>query len=142
MEGWISCAVCDRKVFCISMKIIKYFFVGGVAAAVDIGLFAIFAKWLGYHYLVVGTTSFVVATLVNYLLSIRHVFESGVRFSKHHEIVLIYVVSAVGLGVNLLALYICIDGIEMELMMSKIVANGVVFFWNYLARRNYIFRVV
>lgn len=124
------------------MKIIKYFFVGGTAAIVDIGLFAIFAKYLEFNYLMVGFFSFTIATLVNYLLSIRHVFESGVRFSKKKEITIIYIVSAFGLAINLFVLYSCVELVGVGLIVSKLIATGVVFFWNYFIRREFVFKDV
>ena len=63
------------------MKVMRYFFVGGTAAAVDFVLFAIWPSLLacqGFHPL----GSAILATLVNYVLSIKHVFESGVRFES------------------------------------------------------------
>ena len=53
------------------MKIVKYFFVGGLAAVVDIGLFYLGAGVAGWNYLIVGTVSFTIATLVNYVISVR-----------------------------------------------------------------------
>ena len=41
------------------MRIVRYFLVGGVAAAVDISLYALFARVLGYPYLVVSACTFV-----------------------------------------------------------------------------------
>ncbi len=121
------------------MKIIKYFFVGGVAAVVDISLFIIFAKFLTYNYLLVGALTFLIATLVNYILSIKFVFKSGQKHKKQKEILLVYLVSAFGLAFNLVILYICHDIIKVELTVSKIIATGVVFFWNYFIRKYFIF---
>lgn len=67
------------------MKVIRYFIVGGIAGVVDLGLYTIFAIYLGFHYLYVACFTFLAATTINYLLSIRHVFESGARFSKEKE---------------------------------------------------------
>ena len=122
------------------MKIIRYFLVGGIAATVDISIFFIFAKQLGYNYLVVGVFGFLIATLANYLLSVRHVFETGIRFGKKHEIMLVYLVSLIGLLFNLLILYMCIDILGIEMMLGKITATTSVFFWNYLSRQRFIFR--
>jgi putative flippase GtrA len=122
------------------MRVIRYFFVGGAAAAVDIGLFVLGAKWLGFPYLPVATVSFVVATAVNYFLSVRHVFESGVRFRKHEEIGLVFIVSALGLAVNQLILWLAVEYVGIELVLSKVCATGVVFFWNYGIRHFFIFR--
>ena len=64
------------------MKIFKYLSIGIVASLVDILLFSLFAKFLGFNYLIVGFFSFIIATGVNYILSIHYVFESGIKHSK------------------------------------------------------------
>lgn len=122
------------------MRIVRYFFVGGVAAAIDIGLFFIFAKQVGWNYLLVGAGSFVVATLANYLLSVRLVFQSGARFARHHELLLVYLVSFVGLAVNQTALYVGVEMLLIDMMFAKLFATAMVFFWNYGVRAHFIFR--
>lgn len=122
------------------MKIIKYFFVGGVAALVDFLIFALFVKILALPWFISGVTGFTVATLVNYFLSIRHVFTSGARFKKHKEIVLIFFVSFIGLIINQLILWQCIDFLFLDPLFAKIIATGIVFFWNYSARNQFIFK--
>lgn len=121
-------------------QVVRYFGVGACAAAVDISLFALFAGYLGYNYLVVGAITFILATLVNYVLSVRFVFRSGVRFARHHEVMLVFAVSAVGLALNQLMLYVGIGVLRMGLLLSKVAATGVVFGWNYTMRRRFVFR--
>ena len=117
----------------------RYFFVGGAAACVDIGLFALFAKVLGFPYLRVATASFVLATLVNYWLSVRFVFVSGQRFRRRWEVAMVFAVSAAGLAFNALILWLAVEKAHFELMAAKLTATGVVFFWNYFARRVLVF---
>jgi putative flippase GtrA len=121
------------------VRILRYFVVGGVAATVDIGFFFLFAKLAGFNYLVVAPLGFVLATWVNYQLSIRHVFRSGARFSRGREIVLVYAVSAIGLLINQAVLYVLVDRVGAELMLAKFTATVTVFFWNYAMRNNYVF---
>ena len=120
-------------------RIARYFAVGGAAACVDIGLFMLFAQGLGWPYLRVAAGSFVAATLVNYFLSVRFVFVSGARFAKRWEIALVFIVSAVGLAINQLILAACVELAHFTLLFAKLTATGVVFFWNYLARRLLVF---
>lgn len=122
------------------MRIVRYFFVGAVAAGVDIGLFTVFAGLLGYNYLFVAACTFVIATLVNYLLSVRHVFASGVRFGRSREVTLVFAVSAIGLAINQAVLFGAVDKLGLNLVLSKIVATGVVFLWNYQLRANFVFK--
>ena len=70
----------------------------------------------------------------------KHVFESGIHYSKRKEVALVYFVSLVGLAVNQLVLYVMIEHLHCELMLAKLTATGVVFFWNFSARRFIIFR--
>ncbi len=122
------------------MKFIKYFFVGGIAALVDFLIFALFVKILKLPWFISGVTGFVLATLVNYLLSIKHVFASGARFKKHKEIILIFFVIFIGLIVNQLILWQCIDFLLLDTLIAKVTATGIVFFWNYAARNHFIFK--
>ena len=122
------------------MSVVRYFLVGSAAAIVDISIFFVFAKQLGINYLAIGVLGFLVATLVNYLLGIKHVFKSGVRFEKKQEIIWVYFVSLIGLLFNQSILYLSIDVIGTEMMLGKILATGNVFFWNYFSRQHFIFR--
>jgi putative flippase GtrA len=118
----------------------RYFVVGGISASVDIGFFFVFAKLLGFNYLAVATIGFLIAVPVNYLLSVRFVFTSGARFKPLHELALVYLVSSVGLGLHLTVLYAAIGVLGLELMLSKFIATGSVFLWNFLARNYFVFR--
>ena len=124
------------------MKLFKYLFVGGAAALVDIGLYTFFAVYLDYNYLLVGLCSFVIATGVNYMLSIRHVFESGTRFTKNKEVLMVFAVTGVGLLINQAILLICVEYVEIGKFIAKIIATGIVFFWNYFIRVFYVFHPV
>ena len=53
---------------------------------------------------------------------------------------LVFVVSAVGLVINQAVLAILIEWFGMDVLLSKVAATGSVFFWNYGARRHFIFR--
>jgi len=123
------------------MRIVRYFFVGGVAASVDILLFALFAKVLGYSYLLVAPCTFVVATWVNYVLSVRHVFRSGARFSRKRELTLVFLVSLIGLGVNQVVLFVSVRRLGLDLVLGKIVASAGAFLWNYGARAHFVFKI-
>ena len=122
------------------MRIVRYFFVGGSAALVDWILFYVLAVRVNMNFLLAGCISFTVATIVNYFLSVAHVFESGTRFQRHHEIVAVFIVSGIGLGINQAILFVLVQWMNLHLMVSKVSATGVVFLWNYFARSRYVFK--
>ncbi len=124
------------------MVVARYFAVGGFCAAVDFVIFAGLTAGLGVHWFSSALLSFLVATAVNYRLSIAFVFDQGARFSQRREIGLVFLASAIGLAFNQLALWVGYQQLGIDLYLSKILATGAVFFWNYGARRFYIFRRV
>ena len=120
-------------------RMYRYFFAGGVAAVVDLSIFGIFTLWLGFNYLLIAGVGFVIATAVNYWLCVRYIFESGARFGRHGEIAGVFVVSGIGLIVHELILYALVDKFALHLLLAKILAIGMVFFWNFSVRNFYIF---
>lgn len=122
------------------MNLIKYFFVGGASAAIDFTCFFIFIYLFNFPWLIAGCVSFLIATTTNYFLSIRFVFNQGARFKQSIELTLIYFVSGVGLMLNLGFLYVFIESLNVHPLASKILATGVVFFWNFFIRQSFIFK--
>jgi len=122
------------------MKIVRYFFVGGVAAAVDISLFAIFAGYLKFSWVIVSIITFIIATLVNYFLSIGLVFKSGSRYKKHQEILGVFIVSSLALILNQTFLYLFIEKMNLHLVISKCLTTGMLFLWNYYGRKKFVFQ--
>ena len=125
--------------FAEQRRVLRYLGVGGAAACVDIGLFMLFAKGFGFPYLWVAAASFLVATFVNYLLGVRFVFVSGRRFRRRWELALVYLASGIGLALNQAILAAGVELAGLGLLAAKLTATGTVFFWNYLARRLFIF---
>jgi putative flippase GtrA len=121
------------------MTIVRYFFVGGIAAIVDIGIFVGLTHLVHLPWFWSAVSAFATATVVNYLLSISHVFESGGRYHRKHEMLLVFAVSGVGLILNQIIMWLLIEHISSPLLLSKLLAIGIVFFWNYFARKKFIF---
>lgn len=121
------------------IRIAKYLFAGSIAAAVDFSIFAALLSLLYWPWYVAATISFITGTLVNYFISIRHVFTSGVRFGRRDEIALTFLVSAVGLAVNQAIMYFLIQW-RIAVLLAKVGATAVVFVWNYSARNYFVFK--
>lgn len=121
------------------MRIVRYFVVGGIAASVDIGCFFLFTSILNIGWFQSALGSFILATIVNYFLSIRYVFRSGIRFQKHHEVLLIFLVSGSGLIINQLILWLLIESMSVNILVSKITATMLLFVWNYGLRKTVVF---
>ena len=56
------------------------------------------------------------------------------------ELIRIYLASVIGLVLNLIIMFALVDKLSCDEMLSKIVATGLVFFWNYGIRRMFIYK--
>lgn len=117
----------------------RYLIVGGVSALADWAIFALMLYGFDLHYLVAGTISFVLATGLNYFLSVRFVFGNG-RRRRNERIFLLYMVSVIGVGFNLGLLSVGIDILGLHPMLSKMIATGMVLGWNFVARYYFVFQ--
>jgi len=89
-------------------------------------------------YLTAVILSFIASTATNYVLSARLVFVRG-RHSPFKEVFLLYLVSAAGLLFNLILMWLLVGLVGMHAMSAKIMSTGIVFFWNYGARKMWVF---
>ncbi len=130
------------------IKLALYLFVGGTAALVEWALF-----YLLLHYLLNGlgmsltaltmtstAMAFCLSTLYHYFLGNVLVFDSGRRYNRGKELSLVFLVSVMGLGFNLLLMYIFVSWLGWEPMLSKVLTSCIVVVWNYLSRKKWIFR--
>lgn len=140
MEGRSLGALLHRQIQSVPVSFFSYFIVGGIAAVVDIGGFMLLTGTFGIIWFWAALLSFLAAVAVNYLLSIRFVFESGVRFPRHQEVALVLVVSAIGLLLNEAVLWVMLEAFGAGRLPAKLVATALVFLWNYGARQSFIFR--
>ena len=123
-----------------TIKLLIYLVIGGTAALVEWGLFWIFNHYAGIHYEAATALAFLFSTTFHYCLGNIFVFNSGARYSKSTEITLVLLVSTIGLGFNLLLMYIFVGLCGWHPMLSKMMASAIVVVWNYLSRKKWIFK--
>ena len=116
----------------------RYMIVGFTGAVADWVIFAALVYLAEMHYLIAATISFVLATLINYLLCLRYVFRGG-RHARHKEVVYIYLASLVGLLINNASLYVLFEWVGLQIIIAKVLATGSAFIWNFSARHYWIF---
>ena len=121
-------------------RLVKYLAVGGAAAVTDISLFALFMMHFGLGIAAASVLSFLFAVVVNYYLGILITFDSRVRFRRHEEFVLVFLVSASGLLLNIGCTYLFVQVTNFAPVIAKILAALPTLVWNYMLRRNFIFK--
>lgn len=123
-----------------TVKLLIYLVIGGTAALVEWSLFWAFNHYAGLHYEAATALAFFCSTIFHYILGNVFVFNSGARYKKGAEITLVLLVSAIGLGFNMLLMYIFVGLCSWQPMLSKMLASAIVVVWNYLSRKKWIFK--
>lgn len=141
-------------------QIAKFGIVGVLCFFIDFGLYTVsniafratgFAAAFEYYYLIAGLIGFSVSMIVNYLLSMKYVFERKDDLSRQKEFIIFFVLSLIGMGINELVLYVGIDLIYrnwawMQSWMSsafaetffKLGATGIVMIYNFISRKKFL----
>ena len=132
-------------------QILKFAVVGGISFVVDFLVYTIMCNVLHIHYIIAGVAGFTVSVVVNYILSMKFVFVSKDDMKKDKEFVIFVVLSLIGMLLNSVLLYICIDGIYMHWMwlkqvlpidwmniVAKVIATGIVMVYNFVTRKIFL----
>lgn len=121
-------------------QLLRYAVVGGISFVVDYGSLWLLTEKAGLPYLWSAAIAFILGLICNYLLSTAWVFGESRIKNAWGEFLAFAIIGVIGLGLNELIMYGCTDGLGFHYMLSKIVSTGIVFFWNFLARRFLVFK--
>ena len=120
-------------------ELFLYLIVGGIATLAEWGIFRLFDSALSVHYTLSTVIAYLLSTFVNWAAGRLLLFrESHQPFWQ--EILKIYLAAIAGLLMNLAIMFICVDLLRMDEMLSKILATGIVFLFNFLIRKLYIYK--
>lgn len=126
-------------------QFISYFAVGGVSALVEWFSFWFLGRVFAFEYIPATALAFILSTTTNWFLGRTFTFkDSDLSKNKPKEILQVFGVSGIGLLMNigLMYLFVTVIGLNTELLktVSKIMATGIVFIWNFLARKLWIYK--
>ena len=121
------------------LQLFRYTFVGGFAFLVDFGTLAFLTEIVHIYYLVSAGISFLLGLTVNYILSIKWVFNSRKMEKQWLELLLFTVIGLVGLGLNELFIWVFTEIFFIYYLLSKIITTVIVYFWNFFARKYLLF---
>ena len=117
------------------LQFIRYSFVGGIAAIVNIGMLYVFTDICHIYYLISSAISFILGLLVNYILSKQFVFQEEISISKTKEFLIYAIIGVLGLGIDTLLLGLFTSIVGIYYMISKIFSTMIVFIWNFTSRK-------
>ena len=119
-------------------QFMKFSVVGVAAFVIDYGLLALLTEVFGINYLVSATISFIASVIFNYMASMRFVFRHKKGLSRRREFIIFVVLSAIGLGLNNLVLWSCVEFLGIHYLIAKIIATLIVSIWNFFSRKKFL----
>ena len=129
-------------------QFLSYLVVGGAATIVEWTLFWLLTYPVKLNQNLSYTVGFIFSTFVNMWLGRKLTFKNAKVINQSEnqklniikETTLIYLVGVVGYVFNILLLNLFTEAFHFKAMPAKMLATGIVFFWNYLARKLGIYR--
>lgn len=120
-------------------QLLRYGVVGGIAAIVDIGSFAIFTRYFSIDYRIAILFSFSLGVLTNFSICNAFVFKQKLSpiwlvFARH------YWSSLSGLLLNELFMIFMVEFVRFKyLIVAKIIGTGIAFINNFLIKKFYVY---
>lgn len=119
-------------------QILKFGVVGVLAFLVDYGVLMLLSQVFGVDPVLSAGISFCVSVVFNYLASMRYVFTHRDDMSKTKEFVIFIVLSAVGLVINEIIMWVgtrWLGTTGLAVTVVKVFATAVVMVWNFVSRK-------
>ncbi|MBQ9974253.1 MAG: GtrA family protein [Oscillospiraceae bacterium] len=121
-------------------QIARFGVVGVIAFVIDYAVLLALTELFGIHYLVSSAVAFLVSVIFNYILSIAFVFDTDNGQSKLAQFTLFALMSAGGLGINQLMMWLLSDLLHIPYQLSKLAATAVVMVYNFVTRKLFLER--
>lgn len=123
----------------IDKILIKYLFISVITTLADILFLFILVEAFGINYLISATISYCIGIIIGYIGQKKITFRD-----KNKKIIKQFftftVVSLIGLLINLGVLKLFVEFFGIHYMISKIIAIGIGFIWNYSINKKITFK--
>jgi putative flippase GtrA len=122
------------------VQLFRYIFAAGLLFTIDIILFYLLADILNLNYIAVNSCIFILGSIANYVLSYKWVFLEGNINSHFRNIKVLLLVIFFSLLLSNIQLYAYIEILDIEKLDAKLLSSVIVFAWNFMARKYFVFR--
>ncbi len=122
----------------LAIQLIKFGGVGILCFAIDFGILFFMTDIAGCYYLLSAGISFTISVIINYILSVKYVFDINSEYSKKRNFILFIIFSIIGLLLTEVIMKIGVDYMDWNYMLVKIFATIVVMVYNFVSRKIFL----
>jgi putative flippase GtrA len=120
----------------LTAELMRFIVVGIVSAAIEFSLLFLFKLYIDYR--LANILAFVVTNVITFTLTRRYVFTSNGNRAEEQKLFVICLGGA--LLVNHVVLWSLVEYVALDMRVAKLVAISVTVVWNYITRKNIVFR--
>lgn len=119
---------------------VKFLFLGVFSTAIDYVIYSLLVT-IDINYVVAIFFGYSAGLLANYYIARKYIFTSGTKLgSSHKEFIAVVIIAIVGMLLNMIIVKILSYSIwDVDPLHSRVVAIGLVFFWNYFIRKFFVY---
>ncbi|WP_421901486.1 GtrA family protein [Maridesulfovibrio sp.] len=122
------------------MRFLRYTCVGGGTFLFDLAMLYLFTDGFGWSPVFAAALAFFIAVSINYLISRRLVFKGTTREFKQGYLGFL-LIAGTGLVIVTGGMYIMVDILQWQYLISRILVSLITGLWNYLLNLYVNFRV-
>ena len=128
----------SKKKYNLLIQICKFFIVGVIATLIDFIVYYICYNKFGINPLIANIISFSVSVIYNYIASVKWVFETDKNKNKKVLFISFITFSLLGLLLSEILLFIFINLLGLNEMLSKIIATIFTMIFNFITRKLFL----
>lgn len=120
-------------------QIIKYLFVGGTSALLELGLFYLFLFFFNFYYLYSSIISFLIVLFYGFLMQKYFTFKNQNK-NFYTQFVFFIVIVLIALIFNTFFTYLFVENFYFDYVFAKGLAIIIVFIWNFFMQKSIVFK--
>lgn len=124
-----------------SKYFIFYIVFAGIATIIDWASFAFSTYSMNLHYILSVIISFTLGSITNF--SLNKYFNFKNKYKKISiQFILFLLVAIIGLIITILLMYLFVDVLLINKLISRIITTGIVLFYSFLGHKFITFRIL
>ena len=119
-------------------QIFKFIIVGGIATLIDWIIYYMLNSIFNINPLISNIFSFSISLIYNYIASVKWVFNVSKKKNKKRIFMEFIILSVVGLLISEFLIWLLVDKLSINSMISKIISTAIVMVFNFITRKMFL----